>query len=95
MGNGLAQGAVTMASPKEALSPILFLIFTTDASHRIHIPVKVFQYADDIGLLYTHKDPEVAANTLKAVANNFAEIMIQKGIPLSPPKSKLMIFSNR
>ena len=86
---GTPQGAV--------LSPSLFNIFVDDLRDAIGIDKEVFlgQYADDIAIWTTDKDPKSAEKRINETLEKIAKWTAQWRVQLAPEKSVFILFSRK
>jgi len=96
--NGTLSGPLTThkGTPQGSiLSPLLFNIYLRNIGRSLHADSHIIQYADDIVLFATDSDLCLARDSLNASLIAVSSFLRQRGLTLSPLKSKTMIFSNR
>jgi len=77
------------------LSPILFNLYLRNLGHYLHPDTQILQYADDIVLFASSPDINSAGESLTVSLNSISSFLKQRGLVLSPHKSKSILFSNR
>ncbi|XP_011689989.1 PREDICTED: uncharacterized protein LOC105451319 [Wasmannia auropunctata] len=75
------------------LSPILFNLYLRKIFECIPQGVRILQYADDIVLFATEGNIEKAFECLQTALDSVWQFLQNRGLKLSPSKSKWMIFS--
>jgi len=76
------------------LSPILFNIYLRKIS-AFHQDTQILQYADDIVLFSGLPDVIASRNSLVASLESIHQYLRQRGLDLTPHKSKILTFSRR
>jgi len=77
------------------LSPILFNIYLRNIRRILYLDTHILQYADDIVLFASNSDVNIARNSLTTSLASISTFLRQRGLILSPLKSKSILFSNR
>ncbi|XP_018402771.1 PREDICTED: uncharacterized protein LOC108779767, partial [Cyphomyrmex costatus] len=75
------------------LSPLLFNIYLKDMVSHVHDKVSLLQYADDAVLFTTLSNVFDAIKCIQESLNNIYAYLRNRGLDISPSKSKWMIFS--
>ncbi|XP_018407393.1 PREDICTED: uncharacterized protein LOC108783345, partial [Cyphomyrmex costatus] len=75
------------------LSPLLFNIALCKIGSCMSRNVQFLQYADDIVIFTSHRNPETAVDRIQATLNQISNYVGTKGLSLSPSKSSWMIFA--
>ncbi|XP_023703181.1 uncharacterized protein LOC111862205 [Cryptotermes secundus] len=82
---GLPQGSV--------LSPILFALYMTPLNASMQGPCTVLQFADDIALYYSDKDPKIISTKLTQDIGTMNVFLENSGLKLAPDKCQYCLFS--
>jgi hypothetical protein len=82
---GLPQGNV--------LSPIMYIIYTTQLGNNLPPGCRIIESADDICLFSSVEPLEAAIRIREEGANKVEETLQTLGLELSPQKTKFMVFS--
>ncbi|XP_018369889.1 PREDICTED: uncharacterized protein LOC108765599 [Trachymyrmex cornetzi] len=75
------------------LSPLLFDIYLRNLGQHLHPDTRFLQYADDVVLYSTHRDPRIAAESVQASLNKLYEYLKYRNLELSLGKSSWICFS--
>lgn len=68
-------------------------MYLRDLYKYLHPNVHLLQYADDNVIVATHKNVNIALNYIKLSLIRVHKFLINKGLELSPQKSKCVVFS--
>jgi len=77
------------------LSPTLFKIYLRNIGQYLHSETQILQYADDIVLFASSPSITTARSSLVTSLASISSFLRQRGLTLSPLKSKSILFSNR
>ncbi|XP_018397608.1 PREDICTED: uncharacterized protein LOC108775675 [Cyphomyrmex costatus] len=77
------------------LSPLLFDIYLKDINQHLHPGSHLLQYADDVVLYSSHRDPAVAMESIQNSLNNIYNYLKFRNLEVSPHKSKWIAFSRK
>lgn len=84
---GTLQGAI--------LSPLFFNLYLRKIGQCVGQKVHILQYADDLVIFTTSKNVETAAERIQSTLNDISSFLGEKGLTLSPSKSKIMLFNRK
>ena len=84
---GVPQGSV--------LGPILFLLYTSSLSSILPSEIAHQEFADDIMLDYSHKDPNVIGSILSTGVSKLADWLDDIGLLLNEKKTQVMFILRR
>ena len=81
---GLPQGCI--------LSPVLYTIYTRNAHSVLSPGCKILEFADDIVIYFSGDKIQECISTLQRNLANLNDFFRQRGLSISPSKSKLVVF---
>lgn len=74
--------------PQEStLSPLLFDIYLRNLDQQLHSGTCFLQYADDVILYSTHRDPKIALESIQISLDKIYEYLKYRNLEISPLKS--------
>ena len=87
---------ITCGVPKGCiLGPLLFLCYVNDMSMSISGECKLMLYADDIAILYSHKDPRVISERLGQALESCSKWLVDNKLSLHLGKTESILFGSK
>lgn len=84
---GLPQGCI--------LSPLLYNIYTNQLTDQLHDHTEILQFADNTAIFTTANSLAHCISKTEISANRLTTHLAQRGLEISPEKTKLIIFGKK